>query len=595
MPRGVEVSASLLEAGRADSDSGDPPPPRCGVRALLLAAICAGVMTQTALRSVPNLVMNGESGMANEFNWDNAERGAILAAFGWGYTLTQIPGGAMSQVLGPRLTLFYCVVLGSLAGLGVPEGSRLSFIVPLALNFIIGMAQGPVFPVLNGMLAKWLRPDEMARGNALMGSAWNMGQVIQYLLSPLLLLFHSWPLTYYFYASLGLVWCFWWLRAAADAPEEHPRITSAELGYIRGAGNRRGSLQEKPQLQKGGGAGSGAGGGGGTEFSAALFGRICCQKPVLVVSLCAALDGLGGAYANWLPQYYNTQLHYDLQSTGIMVALPMVIAIFSMVLGGLAADAVLARGYALTRVRRWFNLVPTLIIAGCTLSLVVVRDPTAVVAIMSFSNFANGFKAAGIGPVTMELSCVPSARFAQIRSLLSLLDFRGLAARRKYAAAIMGCYNCAANITYYALANNLIGWWLDVGRCPSDDLGEEPLPEDVERCDWAWRWLFAGSAGIFVAQAIIFSVGGTADNIDHVLERRPLRNAMLDEEWVAVASSATLGKVGAARDAAKRAPAPAPARGRVAAQAAGTAGGAGLASSGYAPLGGVTSSRCSTQ
>ena len=117
----------------------------------------------------------------------------------------------------------------------------------------------------------------------------------------------------------------------------------------------------------------------------------------------------------------------------------------------------------------------------------------------------------------------------------------------------------------------------------------------MERCDWAWRWLFAGSAGIFVAQAIIFSVGGTADNIDHVLERRPLRNAMLDEEWVAVASSATLGKVGAARDAAKRAPAPAPARGRVAAQAAGTAGGAGLASSGYAPLGGVTSSRCSTQ
>ena len=37
------------------------------------------------------------------------------------------------------------------------------------------------------------------------------------------------------------------------------------------------------------------------------------------------------------------------------------------------------------------------------------------------------------------------------------------------------------------------------------------------------------------------------------------------------------------------------ARGRVAAQAAGTAGGAGLASSGYAPLGGVTPSRCSTQ
>jgi hypothetical protein len=34
-----------------------------------------------------------------------------------------------------------------------------------------------------------------------------------------------------------------------------------------------------------------------------------------VVSLCAALDGLGGAYANWMPQYYNTQLNFNLQSS----------------------------------------------------------------------------------------------------------------------------------------------------------------------------------------------------------------------------------------------------------------------------------------
>ena len=63
-----------------------------------------------------------------------------------------------------------------------------------------------------------------------------------------------------------------------------------------------------------------------------------------------------------------------------------------------------AGGVALSRVRRWFILVPTLAMAVCTLALVWVRLPSMVVAIMAIQNLAFGFKQAGIGPVTMELS-----------------------------------------------------------------------------------------------------------------------------------------------------------------------------------------------
>ena len=61
-------------------------------------------------------------------------------------------------------------------------------------------------------------------------------------------------------------------------------------------------------------------------------------------------------------------------------------------------------GVALSRVRRWFNLVPTLVMGACTLLLVWARQPLVVVAIMAIQNLAFGFKQAGIGPVTMELS-----------------------------------------------------------------------------------------------------------------------------------------------------------------------------------------------
>jgi MFS family permease len=366
--------------------------------------------------------MNGETGMANEFGWSNTQRGDILAAFGWGYTLTQIPGGLVSQVIGPKRTLVAAVAMGSVAGLLIPLGSRLSFIVPLSLNFIIGMAQGPLFPVLCGLLARWMRPSEMARGNAMMGAAWNVGQVVQYLLSPILLKLGGWPLAYYSFAGAGLVWTLWWQFAAADAPEMHPRITAAELSSIQAdpvvvlpvaqkSKSQQGSIALNAKLleqQKVPSAiehsPSSAREGETAEFNAAIFARICCQGPVIVVSICSMLDGLANSYANWLPQYYSQQLDYDLESTGIMVALPMLIGVAASVIGGLAADAVLARGYAVSSVRRWFNFVPSLLIACCTLSLVWITDAAMVVGLMMTANFLGGFKNAGIGPVTMELS-----------------------------------------------------------------------------------------------------------------------------------------------------------------------------------------------
>lgn len=335
MPRATPSTSDgdelLLPSLPPDGVSHALPPPVCGVRFALMVAVCTGITAQTALRSVPNLVMNGEHGMAKEFGWGNAERGMILSSFGWGYTIMQLPGGIISQLLGPRRTMFCFALTGSVAGLAMPYGARALFSVPLALNFIIGMGQAPTFPVLNGLLANWLRQSEMARGNALMMSAWNLGQVIQFLLSPVLLTVAGWPLAWYLYAGICGAWCLLWLRGAADTPESHPRITQRELDWINEVGFRPGSwLESKWSI--------------GTaiepidtKFTCRTFMQIVCQTQVVVLSLCSALDGLGGAFANWLPQYYTTQLHIDLQISGLMTGLPMVVAIVSSILGGLVS------------------------------------------------------------------------------------------------------------------------------------------------------------------------------------------------------------------------------------------------------------------
>ena len=138
--------------------------------------------------------------------------------------------------------------------------------------------------------------------------------------------------------------------------------------------------------------------------------------------------------------------------------------------------------------------------AGCTLGMILVRgtsqvDRVVAIGLQNSIFFINGFKQAGLGPIPMDIS-------------------------QTYAAVVMSVFNTTGNLTYYALANNLIGLWLDNGRCPSIDDKEPPPPEDVESCRLAWVWLFVICSGLYLLSALIFALFVTAERIDHILDRK---------------------------------------------------------------------------
>ena len=555
-----------------------PPPSRCdrlcSVRAAIVCTLALGVATQTALRSVPNLVFNGDTGMAAELGYSNSDRGAILSAFGWAYTAGQIPGGVMSQLIGPKRTLLFSVLLGAVAGMLMPASARFSFVGPLVLNSVIGLSQGPVFPVVKGVMAMWLRPEEMARGNAfVVSAAWNGGQVLQYLISPRLLKSNGWRwrlpvfgvfveipggwrLAWYFYAPLGLLWCAIWQYVGANTPRAHPRIRDETLAFLEAG------TPAAAETRQGGAGGAGE---KPSSFSLPLMARLLCLRPVLLTTLCLMLDGAAQAYANWLPQYYSTQLNFNLNDTGVVVALPLIIGMAASLAGGVAADAVMTRGYSVTGVRRYFNFVPTVGMVAClaaviytpiprpnnnppssppplpdnqpvslflhlscsfalslTFCLLCATTPARVSSTLPWHQLAtrsgksrqdqiiavtlqmtiftlNGFKqvrvsrpilyqmCARVCVIKMALLAAPPPRMLpRPRPFLLVAVQAGISPiamdiSKKYAAAIVGIMNCGSNVTYYALANNVIGWWLDRGRCPSD-VGPDPPAEDVELC-----------------------------------------------------------------------------------------------------------------
>ena len=137
---------------------------------------------------------------------------------------------------------------------------------------------------------------------------------------------------------------------------------------------------------------------------------------------------------------------------------------------------------------------------------------------------------------------------------------------------------------YYALANNLTGAWLDRGRCPSDDLGEDPLPEDLASCAVAWQQLFVGSATVMVSSGLLFMALGSADSIDHRLF--PAEDTQSLATGLSAAATGTRDSTSSSERPREPTRPPPVARMRVSGHPPAQHGRAGLTASGYVSLGG---------
>ena len=73
--------------------------------------------------------------------WSKETQGIILGAFFWGYLITQIPGGWLSEKLGGKAVLGWCMLLCAISTLLVPVGAHASSYVLVFLRIVAGIGQ----------------------------------------------------------------------------------------------------------------------------------------------------------------------------------------------------------------------------------------------------------------------------------------------------------------------------------------------------------------------------------------------------------------------------------------------------------------------
>ncbi|CAK9834371.1 Putative inorganic phosphate cotransporter [Anthophora retusa] len=263
---------------------------------------------------------------AQQYDWDGMMQGIILSSFYWGYVVTHLPGGMLSEKFGGKHSL----------GLGILATAVFTLITPIvvewgeatgliAIRVLMGLCEGTTFPALNAMLAQWTPPEERSKIGSLVFAGAQLGTVFANSLAGIILHYSTigWPAVFYVFGSIGVVWFLLWLVTCYNNPDTHPFISEKEKNFLRE--RMHAHTHKKPP---------------------SVPWRHVLRSVPLWALIAAQIGHDWGFFTliNDLPKYMSSVLKYSIKSNGLLSALPYLAMWLCSVVTSCLADWMITSG-----------------------------------------------------------------------------------------------------------------------------------------------------------------------------------------------------------------------------------------------------------
>src|SRR5467141_997901 len=168
--------------------------------------------------------------LQHDLGWNEIDYGNLVVVFQAAYALGMLMVGWLIDRLGTRLGYALAMIFWSLASMGTALGSTLtSFAVS---RLALGFGEAAVFPASIKAVAEWFPKKERALATGIFNAGTNIGAILTPLIVPWINARWGWRGAFIGIGALGFVWLMFWLLIYRK-PEEHPRVSRAELDYIR--------------------------------------------------------------------------------------------------------------------------------------------------------------------------------------------------------------------------------------------------------------------------------------------------------------------------------------------------------------------------
>ncbi len=288
--------------------------------------------------------------LTTEFQWqDERVYAAIVFSFQLAYAIGLLLAGRVMDRVGTRRGFALAVLVWSAAAvahaaadwlpwlrlptlnLDASTGLSLVLLSGTAAGFALarlalGLGEAGNFPAAIKTVAEWFPRKERALATGIFNSGTNVGALVTPLVVPWITLRWGWPWAFVATGLTGFVWVAWWLWLYR-APEEHPRVSAAELAYIR-------SDREEP--------------GGAIAWS-----RLLPHRQTLAFAVGKFLtDPIWWLYLFWIPDFLHRNHGLDLRSIGLPLVVIYLVADVGSIGGGWISSALLQRGWGVNAARK---------------------------------------------------------------------------------------------------------------------------------------------------------------------------------------------------------------------------------------------------
>lgn len=353
--------------------------------------------------------------------------GWVGTVFSLGYGLFEVPTGHWGDRFGARRILTRIVLWWS--AFTVLTGLAATYPLLLIVRFLFGAGEAGAFPIVAVAINQWFPPA--ARGRAF--GAFIMCSQLGGALSPLLVVpiqqRFGWPMSFYAFGCLGVVWCVIWFWRFRDRTVESP-LAVTHVPWRPILGNR--SLWA-------------------------------------VMALTACYVYTMGFYQTWLHTFLvkgRAFTEHDLSWS----ALPYLFGAAGNLLGGIAVDWVAKRAGV-----RWSRRgvgIAGLLAAGVSIAAVfLTTSHFAVIACLSLAYFGITFQQPAVFAACADIGGTRSGAVTGMMNTAGQVGYATSSFVFGYLVKVFGNYNAPLLPMAAMLAAGMLLWWrVDVTTKPGRDL-----------------------------------------------------------------------------------------------------------------------------
>ncbi|CAH1775098.1 unnamed protein product [Owenia fusiformis] len=275
--------------------------------------------------------------VAKDVHWDKVQKGTVLSAFFWGYCMTQVLGGYLSDRIGGDIVLIVSATGWALITFWTPFIIKLSsdqhtaMVLVVISRVLLGCFQGVHFPSVTSIVCRKVNDQERSLIYSFITSGSQLGILICGSVGSILLERFGWSSVFYVSGCAGICWVFFLKYYLVAQQRKKQIVLSMKDNIVAG---------EKSHTDSG-----------------AVPWLLFFRKPPFWAIIVAHFCHTNAFFIlfSWLPTYFHD--NFPDAKGWVFNVVPWIVTIPSAILGGHLADLLIRKGYSVTFTRKFLETI----------------------------------------------------------------------------------------------------------------------------------------------------------------------------------------------------------------------------------------------